>query len=562
MTFNDVKNFTFSFLRTLTKSKLLQAFLVLKRKVQSMEKEDLRLRNKLEDMEQEVLRLQETNQGLKNKVCKLEGKPKKPNIKPPTKFQKAEESNKRGRKKNKKHKKGTKNDKIEIHELVELKPDLKELPEDAKFVGTREVCVQDVEIRKKNIKFIIHRFWSKSEQKVYEEKIPAKYQGSEFGPEIWALIKHLHFGQRVPQNLIWKMLVEMGVNISEGQVNNIIIRDKGIDFAGEMEEAREAGLKKENVAQMDDTGARVKGENAHTIALVNKRISYFTTSKRKDKISCVKAMIGRNELRFVLNRTAMSYIRERVGNKVLLTGLKKQLSKRVYTEEEFLKEILNKKGIKEAIPLWKKQIKDGCVIGGIRSNKMGFSAQVMLSDGAYQYKYILGKDCECWVHQIRHYKKLEPKERRFRRDLNTFMKKWKTFYKGLLKYKKRPTKRERRRLEKWFDKLFSEETGYEALNDLKSKTLAKKDLLLLVLDCPWIPLHNNDTEGCIRKVVIQRNIQHKHDTWEGARVNDLYLSLMETCRKLGVSFGEYLRDRLHHRDEIPPLAQVIASSDP
>ena len=85
---------------------------------------------------------------------------------------------------------------------------------------------------------------------------------------------------------------------------------------------------------------------------------------------------------------------------------------------------------------------------------------------------------------------------------------------------------------------------------------------MLVLDCPWIPLHNNDTEGCIRKVVIQRNIQHKHDTWEGARVNDLYLSLMETCRKLGVSFGEYLRDRLHHRDEIPPLAQVIASSDP
>ena len=108
MTFNDVKNFTFSFLRTLTKSRLLQAFLVLKRKIQAMEKEDLRLRNKLEDMEQEVLRLQETTQGLKNKVCKLEGKPKKPNIKPPTKFQKAEESNKRGRKKNKNHKKGTK----------------------------------------------------------------------------------------------------------------------------------------------------------------------------------------------------------------------------------------------------------------------------------------------------------------------------------------------------------------------------------------------------------------------------------------------------------------------
>ena len=115
------------------------------------------------------------------------------------------------------------------------------------------------------------------------------------------------------------------------------------------------------------------------------------------------------------------------------------------------------------------------------------------------------------------------------------------------------------KLEDWFNELFGEETSYYALNRIQGKTFQRRDLLLVVLEHPWIPLHNNDTEQSIRKKVIQRNIQHKHDTWEGARVNDMYLSLMETCRKLGISFGEYLKDRFQHRNEIPPLAEVITS---
>ena len=78
MTFDDVKNFTSTFLRKLSKSKLLQAFLI--------------MRNKVEDMEQEVLGLQKALKDLKNKICKLEGKPTEPNIKPPTQAQKAEEN--------------------------------------------------------------------------------------------------------------------------------------------------------------------------------------------------------------------------------------------------------------------------------------------------------------------------------------------------------------------------------------------------------------------------------------------------------------------------------------
>ena len=139
------------------------------------------------------------------------------------------------------------------------------------------------------------------------------------------------------------------------------------------------------------------------------------------------------------------------------------------------------------------------------------------------------------------------------------MEEMKDFYKGLKEYKTNSTEKEKKRLEDWFNKLFGEETSYYALNRIQGKTFQRRDFLLVVLEHPWIPLHNNDTEQSIRKKVIQKNIQHKHDTWAGARVNDLYLSLMETCRKLDISFGEYLKDRFQHRNEIPPLAEVITS---
>ena len=46
------------------------------------------------------------------------------------------------------------------------------------------------------------------------------------------------------QNLIFKMLLGLGVKISSGQVNNIIMRDKGIDFKEELETSKRRGHKK------------------------------------------------------------------------------------------------------------------------------------------------------------------------------------------------------------------------------------------------------------------------------------------------------------------------------
>lgn len=108
-----------------------------------------------------------------------------------------------------------------------------------------------------------------------------------------------------------------------------------------------------------------------------------------------------------------------------------------------------------------------------------------------------------------------------------------------------------------FDLIFSGKTCYFALNQLMEKTRAKKDELLLVLEFPTIPLHNNTSELAMREKVIQRKIRGYFRSLEGAMASDIFLGLMGTCRKIGISFGEYLKDRFYHRHELPPLGDLI-----
>ena len=232
-------------------------------------------------------------------------------------------------------------------------------------------------------------------------------------------------------------------------------------------------------------------------------------------------------------------------------------SDKIYTEQEFDEEVMNALWLRGKIKSWQKHVKEGCAIGALRANLMGPRSLILICDDAPQFKGILEYIGLCWVHEIRHYKKLEPTHIDFKEAMEEFFDEFWDFYELLKNYKERPGKRKKRKVEKWFDKLFSEETDYFVLNHFKAKTLKKKASLLLVLDYPEIPLHNNASELSVREKVVQRNIKHCFRTWYGAHINDLYLSIMATCRKIGISFGEFLKDRFYHKFEIPPLALVI-----
>jgi hypothetical protein len=84
-----------------------------------------------------------------------------------------------------------------------------------------------------------------------------------------------------------------------------------------------------------------------------------------------------------------------------------------------------------------------------------------------------------------------------------------------------------------------------------------KTELLLVLDRPDIPLHNNTSERDIREYVKKRKISGSTRSDLGRRCRDTFISLKKTCRKLNVSFWNYIRDRVSGGNTIEPLADLI-----
>jgi len=95
-----------------------------------------------------------------------------------------------------------------------------------------------------------------------------------------------------------------------------------------------------------------------------------------------------------------------------------------------------------------------------------------------------------------------------------------------------------------FDQIFNTETHSAMLNEALKRINGNKSELLLVLDRPDIPLHNNSAENAIRDYVKKRKISGSTRSESGRKCRDTFTSLKKTCRKLGVSFWQYLHDRI------------------
>ena len=95
------------------------------------------------------------------------------------------------------------------------------------------------------------------------------------------------------------------------------------------------------------------------------------------------------------------------------------------------------------------------------------------------------------------------------------------------------------------------------LNLALKRLYENKAELLLFLERPEIPLHNNLSETDIREYVKRRKVSGSTRSEMGRHSRDTFTSLKKTCRKLGISFWEYLLDRISKSNEIPPLPELI-----
>jgi hypothetical protein len=112
-----------------------------------------------------------------------------------------------------------------------------------------------------------------------------------------------------------------------------------------------------------------------------------------------------------------------------------------------------------------------------------------------------------------------------------------------------------------FERIFTRQTGFATLDRLLARLHANKAELLRVLDRPEIPLHTNGSENDIRSQIIRRKISGTTRSDLGRDCRDAFLGLSKTCRKLGISFWDYLGARLGAgiATQVPSLSEIVAA---
>jgi len=120
-----------------------------------------------------------------------------------------------------------------------------------------------------------------------------------------------------------------------------------------------------------------------------------------------------------------------------------------------------------------------------------------------------------------------------------------------------PDNQKKARIKSRFDEIFTRQTCFASLNQALKRIYQNKSELLLVLDRPEIPLHNNLSESDIREYVKRRKVSGSTRSSPGRKCRDTFTSIKKTCRKLGVSFWEYIKDRVENLNTIPRLSDLM-----
>jgi hypothetical protein len=200
---------------------------------------------------------------------------------------------------------------------------------------------------------------------------------------------------------------------------------------------------------------------------------------------------------------------------------------------------------------------EGALMGSILEH--GVSAQLgIVSDDAGQFNVF--RHGLCWIHGERNITELIPLNSTHAQHMEWVRCQIWDLYADLKAYKTDPalqTAAFREEIEARFDELCRTRTAYQTLNERLKRMRRNKAELFQVLDDPTLPLHNNLSESDIREYVRKRKISGSTRSDEGRRCRDTFASLKKTCRKLGISFWQYLRDRLSHANRIPPLPDCI-----
>ena len=437
---------------------------------------------------------------------------------------------------------------LTIHEDKVIPPD-EPIPDDARFKGYRDFIVQELIIQAHNTRYRLPR-WVTPEGKEIIGELPAALKNRHFGPQLTRYILYQHHHCQTTQPLLVEQLREWGIDISSGQLNHLLVADQAV-FHAEKDALLQAGLSASDYVTVDDSGARHQGKNGYVTQIGNDFFAWFSSTDSKSRVNFL-GLLRAGHRDYVLSEAALCYMKQQKLPKGPVAKLRQHIGQRIRSKDEW-EQLLASLSIGK--PRHCRIATEGALLGSVVDHGL-CDDLVIVSDDAGQFNIL--RHALCWVHAERLIHKLIPLNDTHREDVARVRNQVWDLYRDLKAYKRQPDDAKREALINRFDVVFTQQTSFATLNRTLKGIHRNKEELLLVLHRPTIPLHTNGSETDIRDYVKKRKVSGGTRSEEGRRCRDTFISLKKTCRKLGISFWQYLADRLDIGEHtIAPLPDIV-----
>jgi hypothetical protein len=426
-------------------------------------------------------------------------------------------------------------------------------PAGSRRKGYEEIVVQDLALQPSVTCYRRERWETPDGQTLIAPLDPGIVGG--YGPHLHRFVLMLHFQGQMTCERILALLNGAGVVISKRQVVRLLTA-KLETFRAEDEEVLTAGLSSSRFVTVDDTGARHQGKPGFTTHIGSDRFAVFRSGPSKSRLAFLRNLLG-GSARYVINEAALRYMRDNNLPQAALDKLASSATQVFPSDRDWMQR-LSELGLTDLTitPDPVRVASEGALWGALREQRR-LGDLVIVSDGAGQFR--VGVHAQCWIHAERLVHKLIPANQIQHKAVEVARRMIWWFYRKLKDYKLAPSPERAEILRAQFKRIFDRaKTGYAGLDSLLRRLSRLEDRLLRVLERPEIPLHTNASENDIRDFVTKRKISGGTVSERGRQARDVMLGLAKTCKKLKISYFEFLGARLGiPGPHVPNLANLV-----
>ena len=485
-----------------------------------------------------IAALKTTVQELRDEIAKLKNTPKRPKFRP----SKAPPQDKN---KNKSapgtHKPPPNAISKKSKEEVVVKAT--DIPEGSRFKGYADYSIQELTLTAKDVVYRLE-IWQAPDGSIVKAALPAGVEGSHFGPDLRALIHGL-YASGMTQPALFEFVCSVGIQISEGQVHNILMGESE-GYAMHSEAILSAGLQEAPYIRTDDTGARHQNKRGYCTHIGGQYFAYYKTTASKSRLNFLQ-ILAQGKEGYIVNDAFIWHLFSCGVEDDLLNAFEAYKGKQ-YNTKKGMNRLLNEIGVTG------KKLRLTCLeagLIGLIQEKQLKPGQVLLSDRAGQFAIL--DHAGCWVHMERPLRKLLASTPEIETEIQQVREAiWQLY--GQVK-EASLSQQGKEAVLKAYDTLVTREVVSPGVREVLNNFKNYREEMLKALDHPGLPLHNNDSERDIRRVVKFRDISGRTKSEEGKQFRDGLMTLKQTCYRIGQNFWEYLRSWF--REEPIDLAECV-----